>query len=517
MKVHLMSSDRDFDPDRLPDPLAPETADLVQDLQLDVLFDAMAGGDAFVRQIVRAAVLDPIDDAGSIQHRLDVLSDLADRPRVARDLYDIAGRALARPRSIWLVSNGRPEASLRRSKILLDQMCDALDDLRRLVATDFDGFGSAGLRDLAETVRTQLPDDYMEELRAVLEVLGRRNGVLLFAGLGDDGTVTGMAPRVIGRVGRFLHRAGITGQTYTWTLPDRDEAGGQAIQALRDRSLWRTALAAEQATNHVQGFFTVLRQESAFFLGCLTLQNRLTELRSAVCLPRISPIADVLSARGLYDPGLALRTGASIVDNDVDAEGARLTVITGANHGGKTTLLRAIGIAQMLADAGGFVPAEELTISPAPRVATHWPREEETGMRHGKLDEELDRMSRIVDLLSPGALLLSNESFSSTDEAEGSQIGAEVFAALADSGVRVVAVTHMHDLAESVRQQPAAATFLRAERGRDGERPYRIVPGEPLPTAYARDFYRREFGTDLPGADGPDSDVPDPHPERILT
>ncbi|MCI1749458.1 MAG: hypothetical protein LKI24_16245 [Acidipropionibacterium sp.] len=152
-------------------------------------------------------------------------------------------------------------------------------------------------------------------------------------------------------------------------------------------------------------------------------------------------------------------------------------------------------------------------------------------MRHGKLDEELSRMSRIVDELSPGDVVLSNESFSSTDEAEGSQIGAEVFGALADSGVRVVAVTHMYDLAGALRKAEPDAVFLRAERGRDGERPYRIVPGEPLPTAYARDFYRREFGVELsaPGASegaegvcnsGPDvagSDIAEPHPERIPT
>ncbi|MCI1749457.1 MAG: hypothetical protein LKI24_16240 [Acidipropionibacterium sp.] len=203
MKVHLMSPVRDFDPERLPDPLPPQTADLVQDLELDVLFDAMAGGDAFIRKVVRAAILDPPDDPEDARHRLEVLSYLAERPEVARALYEIAGRALARPRSLWLVSNGRPEASLRRSTVLLGQMCDALDELRRLVETGFGGLGSAGLRDLAETVRTQLPEEYMAELRAVLEVLSRRDGVLMAAGLGDDGTVAGMAPRVIGQVGRF--------------------------------------------------------------------------------------------------------------------------------------------------------------------------------------------------------------------------------------------------------------------------------------------------------------------------
>jgi hypothetical protein len=36
--------------------------------------------------------------------------------------------------------------------------------------------------------------------------------------------------------------------------------------------------------------------------------------------------------------------------------------------------------------------------------------------------------------------------------------------------------------------------FLRAERGSDGSRPFRITEAEPLPTSYSEDLYRQTFG-----------------------
>ncbi|MFQ5419105.1 MAG: hypothetical protein ACE5EY_01960 [Anaerolineae bacterium] len=44
-------------------------------------------------------------------------------------------------------------------------------------------------------------------------------------------------------------------------------------------------------------------------------------------------------------------------------------------------------------------------------------------MESGKLDEELSRMSRIVDSVTPHSMLLFNESFAAANEREGSGIG----------------------------------------------------------------------------------------------
>ncbi len=55
-------------------------------------------------------------------------------------------------------------------------------------------------------------------------------------------------------------------------------------------------------------------------------------------------------------------------------------------------------------------------------------------------------------------------------------------------------MTHLHDLAHGLHaQRLETALFLRAERQDGGRRTFRLVEGEPLPTSYGQDSYRRVF------------------------
>jgi len=118
-------------------------------------------------------------------------------------------------------------------------------------------------------------------------------------------------------------------------------------------------------------------------------------------------------------------------------------------------------------------------------------------MKSGKLDEELARMSAIVEKIVPGSLILLNESFASTNEREGSEIARQIVHALLETGIKAVYVTHMFDLADGFyRENSPNALFLRAERLRDGRRTFRLPEGEPLPTSFGEDLYKRIFAPD---------------------
>ena len=114
-------------------------------------------------------------------------------------------------------------------------------------------------------------------------------------------------------------------------------------------------------------------------------------------------------------------------------------------------------------------------------------------MHSGKLDEELVRMSSIVDKIRPGFLILMNESFVSTNEREGSEICSQITKAFIDRSIEVMAVTHLYTYAAAFLKDPRAA-FLRAERLNDGSRTFKIVQGEPLSTVYGEDIYKKIFG-----------------------
>jgi DNA mismatch repair ATPase MutS len=265
------------------------------------------------------------------------------------------------------------------------------------------------------------------------------------------------------------------------------------------------ANALAQSTDHIFGFFEVLRAELGFYVGCLNLHAALTSLDVPVCLPDAKDGGTAaLRFRGLCDPCLALSLRRSLVGNSVDASGRDLVVVTGASQGGKSTFLRSLGLAQLMMQAGMFVAAESSEGAVCTALFTHFRREEDATMTSGKLEEELSRMSDIVDDLSPGAVVLFNESFSSTNEREGSEIAWQVIRALVDSGVRVHFVTHLHAFARrAFDRRDEGALFLRAERNQDGTRTFRMIEGEPEKTSHGSDLYRQVFDVETEEAQVP--------------
>jgi DNA mismatch repair ATPase MutS len=347
-------------------------------------------------------------------------------------------------------------------------------------------------------LREELDDDYLATVEGHLKELKFRRGVLLSAALGKGNKgiryVLRRAPEAKGWMQRLsmANRSGLSFQ-----IADRDENGFRALSELRGRGINLVANAAAQSADHILSFFTMLRVELGFYVGCLNLHRRLTGKGDPVCFP--VPVASrepALSAKGLYDVCLSLRVESRVVGNDLDADDRRLVMITGANQGGKSTFLRSVGLAHLMMQCGMFVPAESFRAGVAAGVFTHYKREEDATMTSGKLDEELSRMSDIAGTIRPNCILLCNESFASTNEREGSEIARQIVRALTQAGIKVLYVTHLFDLAHRFyREHMDTALVLRAERHADGRRTFKLVEGEPLPTSYGEDSYRRIFGT----------------------
>jgi DNA mismatch repair ATPase MutS len=359
---------------------------------------------------------------------------------------------------------------------------------------------SAGFTAFFAMIVRELDDAYLSALDEQLDGLRFRDGVLISGRLGPDGRGTDQVLRRPGDRTGWRRRLTSPGQkSYTFRIPETDQRGVQGRDELRDRGLDRVANALRQSTDHILAFFTTLRCELAFYVGCLNLHERLRSQNLPICRPLPLPLGHRgLDCRALYDVCLALQgRGERVVGNDISARDTDLILITGANEGGKSTLLRAVGLAYLMMQCGMFVAGEAFSAGVRAALFTHFKRAEDPDMNSGKLDEELSRMAGIADHLAAGALVLFNESFAATNEREGSQINREIIRALREGGVAVVAVTHLYDLALDLYERRTSATvFLRAQRGDDGRRSYKVVPGGPLPTSFGADLYRRIFDSD---------------------
>lgn len=503
-----MHPDRDLDLD-LEREAPPSLAALTQDLGLDTLYDAMGAGDRFLRALAAQVVPASLTDPAEISYRQEVLRDCLDHPEVVREVYAAAVEAIEGERKVYgsLFSRRSPEAVLHRCLEVLELFIGVLTRLRRIAEREAATFASPGFRRLFALLVQELDDDYLRTVAAHLRQLQFRDGLLLSAelGQGNKGWRYTLRSPWTARPGWRSRLAAALRSPNTIEIADRDEAGATALAELRARGINLVANAAAQSSDHVLAFFTALRGELGFYLGCLNLHERLAERGLPTCVPLPEPAGTTtLVCRGLYDPGLALRQAGVLVGNDVRAVGTSLVVVTGANQGGKSTFLRSVGLAQLMMQCGMFAPASSFAAEVRSGLFTHFKREEDAAMASGKLDEELRRMSAIAGELGPGSMVLFNESFSSTNEREGSEIARQVLRALLEAGIKVVFVTHFFDLAQSVYLQRRPDTlFLRAQRGEDGARPFRLVEGEPLPTGYGEDLYQRVFGTPAGPGRGP--------------
>jgi len=494
MRVHLAYRGLDLDLEAEP----PANAQaLIEDLGLDIVFDAMARGDKYLRQVARSAILASLQDPDAIRYRQGVISDCLEHPEVVRELYELSVAALHNERRFWIYSARVPDSVLSRSISLLGHILVQLRRMRDIAREQAPSFRSEGFRRLFAELAEELDDTYLETVEHHLRRLRFNDGVLLSATLGAASEQTRyVLRRRVGRRG-LRERIGLgEADSCSWELDPRDIAGSEALSKLRQRGVALAAAALGESTDHILDYLGQLRAELGLCLGSINLHETLTSKGEPACMPDPEPAGTAaLSARSLYDVALSLALARGrAVGNELAADGRSLVVVTGANRGGKSTFLRSLGVAQLLMQAGLFVPAEAFRADVRDGLFTHFRREEDKNLRSGKLDEELVRMDGIVDHVRHNSMLLLNESFASTNEREGSEIGHQIVSALVESGIKVVYVTHMFELASRLRDEGQhGALFLRAERLPDGRRTFRVREGEPLPTSHGQDIYARIF------------------------
>jgi DNA mismatch repair ATPase MutS len=496
MKAFLMYRDRDFD---LEAALPPNSEALVQDLELNALFNAMALGDRYLYDVARKAVLQILSDEEEVRYRQAVLYDVLANPLVVRQLYDLTIETMERENKLhaWMYSKS-PSSILARSVQVLQLFVVMLKQLKGIGTYNAQRFSSEGFKTLFAMLDRELKDDYFISIEDHLNRLKFRDGVLISAALGKgnkgaDYTLRRPKDRAKSWITRLMTPKA---PAYTWRLPPRDESGANALGELRDRGLNLVANALAQSDDHILSFFAMLRAELAFYIGCLNLREQLAKMGQPISFPTPAALGErKLTFSGLYDVCLTFKTDRWVVGNDLNADNRDLVIVTGANQGGKTTFLRSLGLAQLMMQCGMFVPAESFSANLCSHIFTHYRREEDATMKSGKLDEELSRCSEIMDDIAPDAFLLFNESFAATNEREGSEIARQITSALLEKRIKIVFVTHLYDFTHSVYDKNIGTSiFLRAERQADGERTFKLREGEPLQTAYGEDLYDEIFG-----------------------
>jgi hypothetical protein len=202
---------------------------------------------------------------------------------------------------------------------------------------------------------------------------------------------------------------------------------------------------------------------------------------------RAGDTRSVLVARGLGHPLLA---PAVCVSNDITLGPAgTFVLVTGSNMSGKSTLLRAIGVNTVLAQAGGPVCATSLRVWPVALVTSMRVRDSlEQGISY--FMAELRRLQLVVDAARRAraeggrtALFLLDEILQGTNTSERQIAAAAVIQYLVASGATGAVSTHDLTLAQAPEVTGAAQlvhfteTFTRGADGLHMYFDYTLRPG----------------------------------------
>ncbi len=497
MNVHLMYKDRDFNPDS---DMPANAEDILKDLEVETLLEAVSGGDLLLHKITESALMSGVNDYETIIFRQEILKDCLKNSDAVKDIFDTACGAVEDEKKVYLGLLSRyPDIVLSRSIRVMELFFSRLKELKEKEEKYSSDFTSEGFSEFFSMLNKEITPEYFSEVKRHLKTLKFKKGVYISVTLdsenrGKDYTLLARKAKRTSPVSILLKG---NDTVYSYTVSERDESGMRYLSDLRDKGIASCAETLALSAEHILKFFISLRDELAFYIGCINLYNLLEKSNSPVTFPvPVRREKEITSFSNLYDIPLTIKLGRKITGHSISTSRKHLVIITGANRGGKTTFLRSIGISQLMMQCGMFVPAESFSGPVYNGIYTHFKKEEDTDMNSGKLDEELKRMDRIINNITSRSLLLMNESFSATNEKEGSEIARQITLALLEKKVKTYYVTHLYNFAISMYSSKIkGVAFLRAERRKKEEDQFIITEGKPLTTGYAEDTYASIFGS----------------------
>ncbi|CAL1240791.1 MutS-related protein [Candidatus Methylocalor cossyra] len=182
----------------------------------------------------------------------------------------------------------------------------------------------------------------------------------------------------------------------------------------------------------------------------------------------------VLALTGVRNPVLA-KYNPDYVPNDIDLGSERLTFITGPNSGGKTAFCKTLAQTQLLAQIGGYVPAERARLTVADHIYYQVPEISHLADGEGRFGTELRRTKDIFLAASPRSLVIMDELSEGTTHEEKIEISMDILEGFRLKGNSTILITHNHELVDRFRERGIG--LARQVEFQNEQPTYRLVEG----------------------------------------
>ena len=516
---------------------------------LDGAATAMGG------RLLRSWILHPLVAAPQIWRRQEAVAELVERAEVRRALRDRLARLGDLERLAGKVGTGRVGPrdllGLTRSLAQLPGVREALSGSTAPLLVDL-----GGELDVMEDVHSLLD-------RAVAEdpPLALSGGGVIREGWSDeldelraarDGArdfIASLQSRERERTGIGSLKVGFNKVFGYYLEITRANAGRAPDDYVRKQTLanaeryftpelkqWEEKVfGAEDRILHLEGaLFGELRQKVAAEVGrvqeagaraaALDVLAALAEVAVRRCYvrPEVHTAFDLDIRAGRHPVVETMIPAESFIPNDVVLDEAkRMVILTGPNMAGKSTVLRQVGLIQLLAQMGSYVPADRARLPVTDRIFTRVGASDNLARGQSTFMVEMHETAAIVHGATDRSLVLLDEIGRGTSTYDGVSIAWAVTEHLHERvGSRTIFATHYHELTQlgdllpgvrnlnvSVREVGEEIVFLRRLEKGGADRSYGIqvarlagLPSEVI--ARARELLAELEGTHSGGGAG---------------
>jgi DNA mismatch repair protein MutS len=527
---------RRYDPrDRLRlDAAAQRSLELFENRGLgasDTLFDVLDETScALGRRCLERWLRRPLVDVEAIRSRHDAVGELAARTLVREGIADALAAAYDLERLVGRVSRGRADARDLRS---LHATLAVVPELKATLAGADGGGGADGdPSEDADRPRTDhLRDlrDRLDELAEIRELIDGAiavnpppeitDGGVIREGFDDDLD----ALRATEREGREWvsdleaaerERTGIDSlsvghnQVHGYYIEvtdanlDRVPDDYHRRQTLKNSERYYTPElkereeeivgAAERADALEYELFADVRERVAGETERIQgLADALAELDAIRSLATVAVEGDYVrpDIRDDPDAGVEIEGGRhpvveraeeSFVPNDVDLPRGSVAVITGPNMSGKSTYMRAVALATVLAQTGSFVPAQTASLPVFDRLFTRVGASDDIAGGQSTFMREMSELTEILHDAGPDSLVLLDEVGRGTATTDGRAIARAAAEFVHDElGATALFATHYHGLTDLADERERVFNLHFTATREDGDVTFlhRVVPG----------------------------------------
>ncbi|MBD3369691.1 hypothetical protein GF402_04925 [Candidatus Fermentibacteria bacterium] len=241
-----------------------------------------------------------------------------------------------------------------------------------------------------------------------------------------------------GHVRGIVHDRSDTGETVYMEPIEITEDGNQLQRALLDLEDERRRLLREATTRIREARESVLEGARTMAEMDAVLARASYHEDEGLCFPRTGRLS-LLGLRHLLIPP------DEVVPNDVDLpESCRVLLISGPNAGGKSVLLKAVGLAIAGSQSGlGAAVREDSSLPHFSGLMVSIGDQQSISEHLSTYSARLMEVTRMLRQAGSSTLVLIDEPAAGTDPVAGSALASVVLDSLADKGCMTIATTHM--------------------------------------------------------------------------